>query len=305
MKSPHIRLGAVAALVALALAAATSTTHAATRPIVAVGAENEYADVIAQIGGKDVATTAIMSNPNVDPHSFEASPSVARTVSAAQLVVQNGLGYDAFMNKIESASPGSHRRVIDVQSLLGLPDSTSNPHLWYSPATMPAVAKAIAAALSALRPGDAPTFAANLRRFDASLRPWRRAIASLRSRFGGAPVATTEPVADDLLEAAGLDDLTPFPLQADIMNGLDPSPQAITYQQSLFTHHEVRAFVVNEQVTDSITESFVALARKNRIPVVAVYETMPAPGYHYQSWMLAEVAALRNALAHGRSAVKL
>ena len=38
---------------------------------------------------------------------------------AARLVVQNGVGYDTFMNKIESASPSSSRKVIDVQKLLG------------------------------------------------------------------------------------------------------------------------------------------------------------------------------------------
>src|SRR5450631_3591950 len=73
--------------------------------IAAVGAENEYANVIAQIGGRYVKASAIMSNPNTDPHSYEASPSVAQTVSEAKIVVQNGVGYDDFMTKIESASP--------------------------------------------------------------------------------------------------------------------------------------------------------------------------------------------------------
>ena len=102
--------------------------------IVAVGAENEYAEVISQIGGRYVKVSAIMSNPNTDPHTFEASPSVAQTVGHAKLVVQNGVGYDDFMTKIESASPSTSRKVIDVQKLLGVPDSTPNPHLWYKPA---------------------------------------------------------------------------------------------------------------------------------------------------------------------------
>ena len=95
--------------------------------IVAVGAENEYADVIQQVGGKYVQVSAIMSNPNTDPHTFEASASVAQLVSAAQLVVQNGVGYDRFMNTIENAAPSSSRKVVVVQNLLGLPDSTPEP----------------------------------------------------------------------------------------------------------------------------------------------------------------------------------
>ena len=109
----------------------------------AIGAENEYGNVLGQIGGRYVQVSSILNNPNTDPHTFEVSPSVAGEVSAAHLVVQNGVGYDTFMDKIESASPNSTRKVINVQHLLGLPDATPNPHLWYDPKTMPAVAKAI------------------------------------------------------------------------------------------------------------------------------------------------------------------
>jgi zinc/manganese transport system substrate-binding protein len=277
--------------------------------IVAVGAENEYANVIAQIGGKYVKVTAIESNPNTDPHTFEASPSVAEVVGAAQLVVQNGVGYDTFMEKIESASGGTvssaSRKVIDVQRLLGLPDSTSNPHLWYKPATMPAVAKALASDLAALRPAHAAYFQANARRFDRSLTPWYEALKRFDASYPNTPVATTEPVGDYMLEAAGTRNLTPFTLQADIMNGVDPAPQAVTLQDGLFAEHKVKVFVYNQQVTDSLTQSFLEAAKSDGIPVVGVYETMPTPGYDYQSWMLAEVRALRRAVAQQTSTQKL
>jgi zinc/manganese transport system substrate-binding protein len=118
-------------------------------------------------------------------------------------------------------------------------------------------------------------------------------------------VATTEPVGDYMLEAAGTKNETPFTLQADIMNGVDPSPQAVSLEQSLLTQHKVKAFVYNQQVTDSVTEGFLALAKKNGVPVVGVYETMPTPGYDYQSWMLAETDALENAFARRQSTTKL
>jgi zinc/manganese transport system substrate-binding protein len=265
--------------------------------IVAVGAENEYADVIQQVGGKYVQASAIMSNPNTDPHTFEASASVARLVSGAQLVVQNGVGYDRFMNTIESAAPNSSRKVIVVQKLLGLPDSTPNPHLWYQPGTMPAVANAIAADLAGLQPAHASYFKARAAAFTGSLAAWTNAIAAFKAKYPNTPVATTEPVADYLLQAAGADNLTPFAFQADIMNGTDPSAQDVAVERSLFTQHQVKVFLYNQQVTDSLTESFITLAHANGIPVVGVYETMPEPGYHYQSWMLAEVQDLRNAVA--------
>ena len=271
----------------------------------AIGAENEYANVLSQIGGRYVRVSSVLDNPNTDPHTFEASPAVAREVSQATLIVQNGVGYDSFMDKIEAAAPNAQRKVVVAQQVLGLPASTPNPHLWYDPKTMPAVAKAMVAALSALRPAHAAYFRARLADFDESLAPWRRAIAALKAAYPGTPVATTEPVADYLLQAAGTRNLTPFGFQADIMNGVDPSPQYIALQNGLFAQHRVRVFVYNQQVTDSLTTSFRQAALRAGIPVVGVYETMPAPGFTYQSWMLAETRALRRAVASRVSTERL
>jgi zinc/manganese transport system substrate-binding protein len=296
-------LSVIAVLAAAACSSVTASGRSGT--ITAVGAENQYANVIGQIGGKYVHVTAIESNPNTDPHSFEASPSVAHLVSTARLIVQNGLGYDSYMNKIESAVPSSTRKVIDVQKLLGLPDSTPNPHLWYDPKTMPAVASAVARDLSALQPAHAAYFRANLRAFDRSLKPWQEALTRFKAAYPGTPVAVTEPVSDYLLQAAGARILTPFRFQANVMNGVDPAPQDISLQDSFFTDHQVKVFLYNEQVTDSLTQSFLEAAHRNGIPVVAVYESMPTPGYTYQSWMLAETQALQRAVADQTSTGKL
>jgi zinc/manganese transport system substrate-binding protein len=274
-------------------------------PIAAVAAENEYANVLEQIGGKYAKVTAIESNPNTDPHTYEASASTAQAVAGAKLLIENGVGYDTFMGKIESASPDSSRKVINVQKLLGLPESTPNPHLWYKPSTMPAVAKAIVSDLSALDPAHAAYFQANDVAFEASLQPWLKALAQFSKRYPGTTVATTEPVADYMLEAAGIKNLTPFSMQADIMNGTDPAPQTVSLQNALFSGHKVKVFVHNQQVTNSLTESFVKAAKAAGIPVVGVYETMPTPGYDYQSWMLAEVKALEKAVSEHASTEKL
>jgi zinc/manganese transport system substrate-binding protein len=289
----------VASLAAGLLAGCSASlagTIGANGTIVAIGAENQYADVIGQVGGKYVQASAVMSNPNTDPHTFEASAATGRLVNASQLVVQNGLGYDTFMDTIEDAVPDSGRHVIVVQKLLGLPDSTPNPHLWYKPGVMATVAQAIAQNLAAIDPAHKSYFQANAKTFIRSLGAWTSAMAALAASYPGAPVATTEPVADYLLQASGADNRTPWAFQADIMNGTDPSAQDVAVERSLFEKHEVKAFVYNQQVTDSLTESFIALAKANGIPVVGVYETMPEPGYHYQSWMLAEVRALRAAV---------
>ncbi len=310
-RGPVKILAALAAAgVALAVSACSSgapggSSTASAHKIVAIGAENEYTSVLQQVGGQYVQASAIMSNPNTDPHTFEASASVAREVSSAQLVVQNGVGYDTFMDSIEKAVPDSSRKVISVQKVLGRPDSTPNPHLWYDPSTMPAVANAIAADLAAIQPAHASYFKANARKFVSSLGPWIQAIGSFKQKYPGTPVAVTEPVADYMLQAAGAGIKTPFEFQADIMNGTDPSAQDVALERSLFTGHKVKVFLYNQQVTDTLTQSFISLAQANGIPVVGVYETMPTPGYTYQSWMLAEMKALQQAVTSKKSTEKL
>jgi zinc/manganese transport system substrate-binding protein len=295
----------LAAAVAIPLASACSPTAGGASPggtaasgtIEAVGAENEYASVISQVGGTYVHVDAIMSSPSTDPHAFEASPAVAREIGSARLIVQNGVGYDTWATTILSAAPDPAREVINVQQLLGLPDSTPNPHLWYKPATMPKVAAAVATALASIDPAHAAYYKVNAARFTASLAAWTSALKAFRAQYPGAPVATTEPVADYMLDAAGADNMTPWTFQADIMNGVDPAPQDVAAEKALFTGHKVKAFLYNQQVTSPLTQSFIATADAAGIPVVGVYETMPTPGYDYQSWMLAEVSALSKAIA--------
>jgi zinc/manganese transport system substrate-binding protein len=210
--------------------------------------------------------------------------------------VQNGVGYDTWASDIEKAVPASSRKIVDVQQLLGLPDSTPNPHLWYNPTTMPKVATAIANDLATIQPAHASYFKANAAKFTQSLSAWTQAIAAFKAAHPNTPVATTEPVADYMLQAAGADNMTPWAFQADIMNGTDPSPQNVAAEKALFTQHKVKVFLYNQQVTDTLTDSFIDLAHANGVPVVGVYETMPTPGYDYQTWMTAEVNALDKAV---------
>ena len=298
---PRWRLSLLALLAGCAALCTGCAPKVRRGPPLAIGVENEYADVLSQIGSPYISVRAIETNPNTDPHQFEASPAVAGEVARASLVVENGLGYDAWIEPLIAAAPRPGRRVIVVSRLLGLPPDTVNPHLWYDPRTMPAVAQAAAAAFAAMEPAHAAYFAAHVRRLDVSLAPWRAQLAAFRKSYGGTPVAVTEPVADAMLEAAGCRVLTPLALQLAIMNGTDPAPQDVAAEQTLLRARAVKVLVYNQQVTDPLTASFLQLARAQRIPVVGVYETMPEPGYHYQGWMLAELEALRAAVAHGVS----
>ena len=282
----------------------SATANAARGLIRVVAAESQYGDVARQVGGDLVSVYSVETNPGADPHTYEVSPRLAAYVSSAAVVIQNGLGYDPWMSKIETAA-GGNRIVVDVPRLLGRSDATPNPHLWYDPATMPAVAGALARDFGQLQPSRAAYFSANAKRFDAGLTSWDDALAAFRHAHPGVAVATTEPVADYMLQAAGAVVRTPSSFEADIMNGTDPAPQSITIVTNLLRQRRVKALVYNQQVTDTITAGFIREAKRAGVPVVGVYETMPTPGYDYQSWMLAELHALERAVSSGASTERL
>ena len=164
------------------------------------------------------------------------------------------------MNKIEAASPSSSRKVIDVQKLLGLPDSTPNPHLWYQPRTMPAVAQALVTDLSAIQPAHAAYFAANAQAFDSSLQPWYQALKQFATRYPRTPVAVTEPVGDYLLQAAGAMNHDPVHVPGRRHERRRPRAAERDPAERLFSGHQVKVFLYNQQVTDPLTQSFLATA---------------------------------------------
>ena len=197
------------------------TPPAAAQPIPVVAAENFYGDVAGQIGGAHVAVTSVLSNPDQDPHLFEASPSVARALSAARLVVYNGIGYDPWVAPLLAATRNAGRTAIDVAALVGRKPG-DNPHIWYDPATMAALAVAVADALGQADPAHAADYAANLTRFRQSLAPVDARIAGLRARLAGTPVTATEPVFGAMLAALGLVVRNQV-FQLAVMNNTEPS----------------------------------------------------------------------------------
>ena len=264
-----------------------------------VAAEPQYGNIVQEIGGSQVTVYTVINNPNTDPHDYQAGTNDAKQVAAANLVVQNGLGYDSFMNQLESSSPNQNRKVVEAGQVLGGTAGVTNPHIWYQPGAMAKVAQSIETDLVALRPSQKALFSANLAKFTQSLQPWQQEIQQVKQKFSGSPVAVTEPVADDMLEAAGLSIKTPSAFETAVMNGTDASPQSVAQEQGLLTHHEVKMLVYNEQATDSVTTSLLSLAKTNHIPVVPVYETMPR-GTTYAQWMLSETKEIYGILNNGK-----
>jgi zinc/manganese transport system substrate-binding protein len=255
---------------------------AQTAPASIVAAENFYADVIAQIAPPGTKILGVMSNPNQDPHLFEADPATARAVSDASLVVYSGLDYDPWMQMLLSSTRPLHRQVISVADLLHLP-SGGNPHIWYDPLTMPVFARAIA---DALGPGNDERLA----KFLASMKPIEDKVAQMRAKFAGVPVTATEPVFGLMAAALGLA-MRNERFQLAVMNDTEPSAaDTAAFERDLKTRR-VRVLIYNSQATDSAAKRLLDIAHRSKIPVIGVTETEPH-GTTYQGWMLGQLNRL-------------
>ncbi|HZD90799.1 MAG TPA: zinc ABC transporter substrate-binding protein, partial [Pseudolabrys sp.] len=238
--------------------------------------------------------TSIINNPEQDPHLFEASPTVARQIADARVVIVNGAGYDPWMDKLLEAAPRAGRIVIDAAALTHAKPG-GNPHLWYDPATMPKVAAALAAALEKADPGHAGDYADRLKNTLTSLAQIDRRVSVMRAKFKGTPVTATEPVFGPMAAALGLT-MRNTAFQVAVMNDTEPSAQDLAAFESDLKQHKVRALIVNRQASDKLADRQIAIAKKSKVPVVSVTETMPG-GISFTEWMLGELDALDKALA--------
>ena len=277
----------------LAFASLISIVPASAKPLKVLAAENFYGDIARQIGGGAVEVKSILSNPDQDPHLFEASPSVARSVAEADIVIVNGVDYDPWMDKLLAATPSSKRRVIVVGDVAGR-KSGDNLHLWYDLSVSKAVAKALAENLGQTLPEKAMEFTKREAEFEQSLMPLEAQIAKISGAHAGISVAAIEPVFGYMLEAMSLD-VREKSFQLAVMNDAEPSVSDVARFEDDLKGKVVKLFIYNKQATAPVADRLMALAQTAAIPVVAVTETMPA-GVTYQQWLTDEVNAVAKAL---------
>jgi zinc/manganese transport system substrate-binding protein len=281
-------------LVAAAFAAsAFVAAPALADPVKIVAAENFYGDVAGQIGGDDVAVTSILSNPDDDPHLFEASAATAKALAEAKIVIANGVDYDPWMEKLLSANKAPGRKEIVVGQLVGR-KAGDNPHLWYDPAYVKAAAKALVADLDAIDPAHKADYDKGEARFLDSLTPLDAKIADMRKKYAGTPVIASEPVFGYQARLIGLE-VHDEKFALAVMNNAEPSASEVAAFENDLKGHKVKAMLFNAQASEPAVARLAQMAKDNAIPVVGVSETEP-PDSTYQKWMLGQLDALDSAL---------
>ncbi|MGJ6969927.1 metal ABC transporter solute-binding protein, Zn/Mn family [Streptosporangium sp. G11] len=277
---------------------ATGSTPPST-PITVVASTNVYGDIVKQVGGDRVAVTSIISDPAQDPHSYEANTQNQLALSKAKVVVENGGGYDDFVDTMIKSSGNSSAEIINAVAVSGRTAPAGgelNEHIWYDFPSVAKIADRISAALTKADPASAATFTANADAFKNKLQPLVDHEAKIAADAGGAAVAITEPVPLYVLDAAGLKNLTPEEFSEAIEEGNDVSAEVLRETLALLSDKKVEALVYNEQTSGPQTEQLKKAAEDNGIPVVTLTETLPE-GEDYIGWMTANLDALQAALA--------
>jgi len=287
----------LAALLALtATACSTGVETRADGRLVAVATTNAWGSILAQLGGSRVHTVSLIANPNSDPHDYEPTPADARTLAVARVVVENGMGYDAWAARALAASPDARRQVVDVGDVVHLGDD-ANPHRWYSPADVEAVADAVTAALERVDPAGADYFAQQRQRFERQgLARYHALIDEIRGRYSGVAIGASESVVAPLAEALGLDVVTPAGFLHAISEGVEPSAGDKEKADRQIRERLIRVYVTNPQNSTPDVTAQVGAARAAGIPVVSMTETLVPATASYQDWQAAQLEALRSAL---------
>jgi len=259
-----------------------------------VAAENFYGGVAQEIAGPDATVTSILTNPNQDPHEFTTNAETAKAVADADIVIYNGISYDPWMGKLLATGGKPDRVVIKVSDLIGAKEG-DNPHIWYDPRTMPALAAKLVEVLSKIDPDQSTADQKWLEVFNKSMKIELDLIAKIKAEAAGMNVTATEPVFGYMADALGFKMLN-YDFQLKIMNDAEPTAAQTAEFEKSITSKNVKILFYNSQVTDPITERMQKIAREAKIPVIGVTETQPLDQKRYFTWMLTELLQVKAAL---------
>jgi zinc/manganese transport system substrate-binding protein len=294
--------GAAAVVLLAACGSSAADQSAASTPkagVQVVASTNVYGDIVKQIAGDKVEVTSVISDPDQDPHSYEANTQTQLSLSKAQVVIENGGGYDDFMDKMLKSAGNTSAKVLNVVDISGHQAPAGgqlNEHVWYDFPTVEKLAARLASTLSEVDSANSSTYAANAATFTGKEKELEATEASIKSGHDGAGAAITEPVPVYLLTACGLVNKTPGAFSEAIEEGTDVPAAVLQETLTLFSAKQVKLLAYNQQTSGPETEKVLAAAKANGVAVVPVTETLPA-GKDYLGWMTANLDAIRSALS--------
>jgi zinc/manganese transport system substrate-binding protein len=278
------------------VAAGASSTGGSSTVIQVVAAENFWGSIASQLGGSHVHVDSIITNPDTDPHAYEPTAADARTVTTAQFTIVNGIGYDAWADKLLATNPGSGRTELKVGDLVGLKPG-GNPHRWYSPDNVHQVIEAITAEYKKIDPADATYFDQQKTTYETqTLAQYNQLISDIRTTYAGTPIGASESIVTPLAQGLGLTMKTPETFLDAMSEGTDPTAADKATIDQQIRNKQIKVYVYNSQNSTPDIAAQVKLAKSEGIPVATVTETLSPAGDTFQQWQVAELQGIEAAL---------
>lgn len=307
MRGVARRALAAAALIALALALAGcgapktdggSGGQAPERTGVlhVVAAENFWGSIAAQLGGEKVEVASLISNPGADPHDYEPTVVDARSAATAEMVVFNGVGYDPWVQRLLRANPNPKRVEVEAGKVADVPVG-GNPHLWYSPTIVRAMARQIVKEYKTLDPANAAYYERRAQDFEKrALAKYDQLVSAIASNYAGTPIGASESIISPLAEDLHLKVLTPKGYLDAISQGIEPSAADKSAVDAQIGAKQIKVFVYNRQNSSPDVMTLVEAAKAAGIPVVTITETPEPADVAFQDWQAAQLQSLADAL---------
>jgi zinc/manganese transport system substrate-binding protein len=278
-------------------ACSTSTSSSTAGKVQVVAAENFWGSIARQLGGDKVTVRSIISNPDTDPHDYEPTAADGRAMASARYVIENGIGYDAWADKLLKANPAGNRAVLNVGELVGVKPG-GNPHRWYSPPDVNKVIDQITTEYKQLSPNDAAYFDQQKTTFTTqSLGRYNSLIADIKAKYNGVPVGASESIFTPMADALGLNLLTPETFLDAISEGSEPTSEDKATCDTQIKTHQIKVYVFNSQNATPDVQAQVDLAKANGIPISTVTETLAPASASFQDWQANQLQALATALS--------
>lgn len=241
-----------------------------------------YQEAAQAVLGKYGKAISLINNASIDPHDFKPTTNDANQVAKANIIIENGLGYDSWLSKM---SIDKTQKIINVAKLMNKHNG-ANEHLWYDMATMPMLTKTLIKKFSKIDPIHKKQFENNGQKYLKKLSILNTQEQNLAKNSHYQNVAVSEPVFDYALQKMHYHIIDRH-FELAIENGTDPSPQDIANLQNNIKNHKIAFFVNNSQTSDHITNNLVSLAHQFHVPVLQVTETMPN-NKNYIEWIHSE-----------------
>ena len=265
-----------------------------TAPVGVVVSVDQWGDIVSELGGSCARVKTVLASSAVDPHDYEPAPADAAWFTAAKLVVVNGANYDTWASNL-AANSAVGVPVVSAAEVTKTPDG-ANPHLWYMPSAVTAVADAVTAALSKLDPQAGNYFSQRRSEFAAAMAPYASLIDKIKAQAAGKSYAATEAIFDYQAKAMGLVNKTPQGYQRASANESEPSPGDINAFRGTLAGRQVDVLIYNTQTEGSTPEQVRSAAEQAGVPIVTVTETVPPGQTSFESWQCAQLTALAKAL---------